>query len=187
MGLLTYTQFCPPPDYGGRVTPPSFNPCLRGRRPGCGPFRTGKPAGGGRRISFGFSDYLETLEKRLVGVGYVILAGRGASLAAAGTRGLIIKEAAHFPAEGMSCAAFRHGPLDMASPQTFVLVYEGLDPTRALNRNLVADIRKIGGCGARGGCSRQGCLPSPGHPVQRVGHPGDIASSDPVCGAGTTP
>ena len=61
---------------------------------------------------------------------------------------MIIKEAAHFPAEGMSCAAFRHGPLDMASPQTFVLVYEGLDPTRALNRNLVADIRKVGGVAA---------------------------------------
>jgi hypothetical protein len=36
----------------------------------------------------------------------------------------------------------------MASPQTFVLVYEGLDPTRALNRNLVADIQKVGGLAA---------------------------------------
>jgi len=65
----------------------------------------------------GLSDYLDALEKRLQGVKYVILAGRGASLAAAGTGGLIIKEAAHFPAEGMSSAAYRHGPLDMASPQ----------------------------------------------------------------------
>jgi glutamine---fructose-6-phosphate transaminase (isomerizing) len=96
----------------------------------------------------GFSDYLETLEKRLVGVGYVVLVGRGASLAAAGTGGLIIKEAAHFPAEGMSSAAFRHGPLDMSSPQTFVMVYEGLEPTRALNRSLVADIQKVGGLAA---------------------------------------
>ena len=93
-------------------------------------------------------DYLEILEKRLQDVNYLILAGRGVSLAAAGTGGLIIKEAAHFPAEGMSCAAYRHGPLDMASPQTFVLVYEGLDPTRALNRNLVADIKKVGGLAA---------------------------------------
>ena len=93
----------------------------------------------------GLPDYLESLEKRLQDVQYLILAGRGASLAATGTGGLIIKEAAHFPAEGMSCAAFRHGPLEMASPQTFVLIYEGLDPTRSLNRNLVADIQKIGG------------------------------------------
>ena len=93
----------------------------------------------------GLQTYLETLEKRLQNVQYLILAGRGASLAAVGTGGLIIKEAAHFPAEGMSSAAFRHGPLEMASPQTFVLVYEGLEPTRSLNRNLVTDIRKVGG------------------------------------------
>jgi len=93
----------------------------------------------------GFPDYLEVLEERLQGVQYLVLAGRGVSLAAAGTGGLIIKEAAHFPAEGMSSAAYRHGPLNMASRRTFVLVYEGLDPTRALNRNLLADIQKVGG------------------------------------------
>ncbi len=93
----------------------------------------------------GLPSYLETLEKRLQDIKFVILAGRGVSLAATGTGGLIIKEAAHFPAEGMSCATFRHGPLDMASPHMFVLVYEGLDPTRLLNRSLVADIRKVDG------------------------------------------
>jgi len=93
----------------------------------------------------GMPGYVETLQIRLQDVKYVSLAGRGTSLAAAGTGGLIIKEAAHFPAEGMSCAAYRHGPLDMASSQTFVMVYEGLEPTRALNRNLVMDIRKAGG------------------------------------------
>jgi glutamine---fructose-6-phosphate transaminase (isomerizing) len=93
----------------------------------------------------GMPAYLEALEKRLQEVTYLVLAGRGSSLAAVGTGSLIIKEAAHFPAEGMSSAAFRHGPLDMASPQTFVLVYEGMEPTRALNRNLVADIQKAGG------------------------------------------
>jgi glucosamine--fructose-6-phosphate aminotransferase (isomerizing) len=93
----------------------------------------------------GMQGYVETLENKLQDVRYVILAGRGTSLAAAGAGGLIIKEAAHFPAEGMSCAAFRHGPMDMASPRLFVMVFEGLDPTRALNRNLVADIHKVGG------------------------------------------
>ncbi len=93
----------------------------------------------------GMPVHLETLEKRLQEVTYLVLTGRGASLAAVGTGGLITKEAAHFPAEGMSCAAFRHGPLDMASPHTFVLVYEGLEPTRLLNRNLVVDIQKAGG------------------------------------------
>ncbi|HTX92270.1 MAG TPA: SIS domain-containing protein [Anaerolineales bacterium] len=93
----------------------------------------------------GLEGYLDLLAGPLAGVTYLALVGRGASLAAAGAGGLIVKEAAHFPAEGMSSAAFRHGPLEMASPQTFVLVYEGRDPTRALNRGLAADIREAGG------------------------------------------
>ena len=88
---------------------------------------------------------LQSLEQRLQGVQYLVLAGRGSSLAAAGTGGLIIKEAAHFPVEGMSCAAFRHGPLNMVSKKNFVMVYEGLEPTRAINRNLVRDIQAAGG------------------------------------------
>jgi glucosamine--fructose-6-phosphate aminotransferase (isomerizing) len=119
--------------------------CLTGRDP----FSTLSELGGLPDAVSGYLSglpaYLAFLEKKLKGVEYVVLTGRGVSLAAASTGGLIIKEAAHFPAEGMSCAAFRHGPLDMASPQTFVLVYEGLDPTPALNRNLVADIQKAGG------------------------------------------
>jgi len=93
----------------------------------------------------GLPVYLEGLGKRLQGVQYLVLAGRGSSLAAAGTGGLIIKEAAHFPAEGMSCAAFRHGPLNMVSKRNFVLVYEGLEPTRGFNRNLMKDIQALGG------------------------------------------
>jgi glucosamine--fructose-6-phosphate aminotransferase (isomerizing) len=74
-----------------------------------------------------------------------MLAGRGASLAAAGTGGLIIKEAARFPAEGMSCAALRHGPLEMTSPQTLAVVYEGDGKTADINAALVNDLRKAGG------------------------------------------
>lgn len=79
------------------------------------------------------------------GIHYLIVAGRGTSLAAAGTGGLITKEAAHFPAEGMSSAAFRHGPLEMVSPKIFVLVYEGIGIARKLNARLVHDIQKDGG------------------------------------------
>ena len=89
--------------------------------------------------------HVESLRRRLERVRYVVLAGRGSSLAAAGTGGLIIKEGAQFPAEGMSSAAFRHGPMEMVSPNTFILVYEGLEPTCLLNRNLVTDIQKAGG------------------------------------------
>jgi glucosamine--fructose-6-phosphate aminotransferase (isomerizing) len=96
----------------------------------------------------GLETYLEFLGGILGEVRYLVLAGRGASLAAVGTGGLIIKEAAHFPAEGMSSAAFRHGPLEMISPQAFIFVYEGQEPTRTLNRNLVKEIIDEGGKGA---------------------------------------
>jgi glucosamine--fructose-6-phosphate aminotransferase (isomerizing) len=39
--------------------------------------------------------------------------GRGASLAAARTGALIVKEAAKTPLEAMSAPQFRHGPLEM--------------------------------------------------------------------------
>ena len=43
------------------------------------------------------------------------LLGRGPSLAACGDGALIIKESVRLHAEGMSGAAFRHGPLEMVS------------------------------------------------------------------------
>ncbi len=84
-------------------------------------------------------------QARLKGIRNLYLTGRGASLAAVGTGGLIIKESAHFPAEGMSAAAFRHGPLELVSAETFVLVYAGLEPTVSFNRSLAADVEKAGG------------------------------------------
>lgn len=93
----------------------------------------------------GWESHLASAAQAMHGIRYLILAGRGASLAAAGTGGLIIKEAAHFPTEGMSCAAFRHGPLEMVSSETFALVYAGAGPTQELNANLVADIQKAAG------------------------------------------
>ena len=89
--------------------------------------------------------YVDSAAQELAGLRHLILAGRGPSLAAVGTGGLIIKEAAHFHAEGMSSAAFRHGPFEMVSPELFVLVYAGMGPSRQLNVNLVDDIRKAGG------------------------------------------
>ncbi len=89
--------------------------------------------------------HVESAVQQVEAVHHLIIAGRGTSLAAAGTGGLIIKESAHFHAEGMSCAAFRHGPLEMVSPAMFVLIFAGLGPTRQLNTNLAVDIRRAGG------------------------------------------
>jgi glucosamine--fructose-6-phosphate aminotransferase (isomerizing) len=70
----------------------------------------------------------------------VFLVGRGPSMAAASTGALTIKESTHFHAEGMSSAAFRHGPFEMLQPGIFVGVFAGEQKTRPLNEGLVRDI-----------------------------------------------
>jgi glucosamine--fructose-6-phosphate aminotransferase (isomerizing) len=88
--------------------------------------------------------HVEWLAERLEGVRAVYYAGRGASLAAAASAGLITKESTHRPAEGMSGAAFRHGPMEMLDRAVFLLVFAGAGRTRALNERLVADVRAAG-------------------------------------------
>ena len=54
------------------------------------------------------------------------------------------KEAAHFHAEGMSSAALRHGPFEMLGPDSFVVVFEGAENVRELNRRLMSDVLGTG-------------------------------------------
>ncbi len=61
----------------------------------------------------------------LQGTEHLFLVGRGPSLAAAQTGALIIKESDHYHAEGMSSAAFRHGPFEMLQPGMLVGVFLG--------------------------------------------------------------
>jgi len=89
--------------------------------------------------------HVQSLSAELDGTSDVFVAGRGSSLAAAGTGGLILKESTHLHAEGMSSAAFRHGPFEMLSDKVFVLVFEGSGPTAALNAALVKDVLEAGG------------------------------------------
>ena len=74
----------------------------------------------------------------------LFLVGRGASLAAVLTGGLILKESTHTAAEGMSSAAFRHGPLETAGPGTAVMVFGGDGKLLDLTRRLCDDLRKVG-------------------------------------------
>jgi len=87
------------------------------------------------------------LAERLAGVRALFYTGRGPSLAAAGAAGLITKESTHRPAEGMSGAAFRHGPMEMLDASVFVLAFAGAEPTRSFNEALVADVRAAGARG----------------------------------------
>jgi len=100
-------------------------------------------------------EFIELLRE----VRHLFLVGRGESLAAAETGALIIKESDHFHAEGMSSAAFRHGPFEMIERGTFVGVFAGDEKTRSLNEGLVQDLSRtsaravwIGGDVSRGAC-----------------------------------
>jgi glucosamine--fructose-6-phosphate aminotransferase (isomerizing) len=90
-------------------------------------------------------DHVVELAACLEGARHLFLVGRGGSLAAVGTGGLIIKESTHRHAEGMSSAAFRHGPFEMLSEETFVLIFAGDEKTRTLNTRLFENIRQKGG------------------------------------------
>jgi len=88
-----------------------------------------------------WKDHVEFILPKLAGVRQLFLAGRGPSLAAVGTGALILKESTQFPAEGLSSAAFRHGPFEMLGPETFILIFAGDTKTRQLNERLLQDIR----------------------------------------------
>lgn len=116
----------------------------------------GDPEGALRELAEaadGVETYLEDLSRRVEevrtwvgGATQVFVVGRGPSLAAAWTGSLINKEAAGVPVEGMSSAAFRHGPFEMAGAETRLLVLEGAGGTTGeLNRRLAMDYRRAGG------------------------------------------
>ncbi len=88
--------------------------------------------------------HVTALMDNLKEIQHMVMVGRGASLAAAGTGALITREAARMACLDMSSAAFRHGPMEMLSPQMFVLVFQGTAPTQELNARLVDDIRATG-------------------------------------------
>lgn len=92
-----------------------------------------------------WEEHVRFLVDWLAPVRHIFLAGRGPSLASACEGGLVLKEAAHFPAEGMGSAEFRHGPLDMAGDGILVCVFAGDQRTLDLNRRLAQDVEAAGG------------------------------------------
>jgi glucosamine--fructose-6-phosphate aminotransferase (isomerizing) len=93
----------------------------------------------------GWCGHVEELLLHVEGITSVFVTGRGSSLATAGTGGLILKESTRRHAEGMSAAAFRHGPLEMAGENVLVLIFEGDEATIDMHRRLADDIVQGGG------------------------------------------
>ena len=90
-------------------------------------------------------EHVAELLPLIEGIESIFVTGRGDSLAAAGTGGLILKESTRLHAEGMSAAAFRHGPLEMAGRRVLVLIFAGDETTAPLHRRLAEDIVRGGG------------------------------------------
>lgn len=90
-------------------------------------------------------EHVDEAQFCLRNVQHLVFSGRGPSLATAYTGALIIKESARFPAEGMSAAAFRHGPLEMINQRMLLVMFSGDARSRALNENLVADVNRLEG------------------------------------------
>jgi len=92
-----------------------------------------------------WEDHVFEMTAELGQLRHLFLLGRGSSLAASGAGALIVKESVRLHAEGMSGAAFRHGPLEMVSSETFAIVFAGAKTTRTLQTRLLDDIRQAGG------------------------------------------
>lgn len=106
------------------------------------------------------------------GVQSIFVTGRAESIATTGTAGLILKESTRHHAEGMSCAAFRHGPLEMIGDKVLVLVFGGDERVAGLNRRLAEDINRSGGRAAlaavEGASARVFQLPATGPSLQPI-------------------
>lgn len=92
--------------------------------------------------------YLENWESRVERIGQqlglpkrLVLLGRGVSLAAAYTGALILGEAAKYSAVPYQAGEFRHGPLELATPDLSAWIFAGPPETRALNQRLLSDLR----------------------------------------------
>jgi glucosamine--fructose-6-phosphate aminotransferase (isomerizing) len=74
----------------------------------------------------------------------IYLLGRGASLGSVHEGALLFHESARMPAVPMAAAQFRHGAVEVASPQVFAFVFASQAETHELDVRLGADLRQIG-------------------------------------------
>jgi glucosamine--fructose-6-phosphate aminotransferase (isomerizing) len=92
--------------------------------------------------------YLANWESRVQEIGKALgfpkrlaILGRGISLASAYTGALILGEASKFMATPYQAGEFRHGPLELATPDLTALIFAGPQETSDLNLRLLKDLR----------------------------------------------
>ncbi len=71
---------------------------------------------------------------------FMVYLGRSASRASALTGALLTKETAKLPAEGMIGGQFRHGPVEVLTPEVVVGIFMGSGHVRELNIALLNDL-----------------------------------------------
>lgn len=122
----------------------------------------------------GRESHLRELEQLVHPGRMTFFVGRGTSLASALTAGLITKEATGCAAEGLSGAAFRHGPLELAGPQLQLVAFSGEPTTADLQHRLVHELVRHGShafvCGpaAAPGVFRIPDVPPPARPLLEI-------------------
>ncbi len=96
------------------------------------------------RISETIDSYLKKEEELInifypyfLGTNYITLLGRGPSFSTVLQGALIIKEAAHFYAEGLDTQDFRHGPLDMVGEGFKAIIFSPYDNEKAFKKDIV--------------------------------------------------
>lgn len=75
----------------------------------------------------------------------VYLLGRGGALASLREGALLFHETAKLSAMPMSSGQFRHGPVEVVSPDFHALIFGSAAPTRELDWQLAQDLRSMGG------------------------------------------
>jgi glucosamine--fructose-6-phosphate aminotransferase (isomerizing) len=77
-------------------------------------------------------------------VGYTTLLGRGPSVASALGGALLLKETTKVPAEGANAGQFRHGAIEIISPDSFAIMFSPRGTSSRLNLQLTAQLEKSG-------------------------------------------
>ncbi|NWF70956.1 MAG: SIS domain-containing protein [Chloroflexi bacterium] len=89
-------------------------------------------------------DQAQALVEWFAGARVIEFLGRGTALASAQTGALITKECAKFPTEAMSAGQFRHGPMELVTPELGVILFAGPERTRHLSVTLARDLTARG-------------------------------------------
>jgi len=86
----------------------------------------------------------DAVGEAVAGTTHLFAVGRGPSLATAMAAGLTLKEGGRIPAEGMSVAAFRHGPVEALNEQTGILVFAPTGSTYGTTAAFAEDMGQLG-------------------------------------------